>query len=52
MTAQSRDRHSGPRWIRKMLPSSVVILVVGSVVTFLYHAVENARNAARSATTT
>jgi hypothetical protein len=52
MTAQSQIRHSGHRWIRKALPCSVVVLVVGSLGTFLFHAVENARNAARSATTT
>jgi hypothetical protein len=51
MIAQRRDRHFALRWIRQVLPSSVVVLVVGSLGTFLYHAVENARNAARSATT-
>ena len=36
----------------KCFPHSVVLLVVGSLGSFLYRAVENARNAARSATTT
>ena len=30
MTAPRRDRHSAPRWIRKVLPYSVVVLIVGS----------------------
>jgi hypothetical protein len=52
MTAQRRDRYSVSRWIRNVLPRSVVVLVVGSLGAFLYHTVDNARNAARSATTT
>ena len=52
MTAQRRDRNSAPRWIRKMLRPLVVVLVVGSLGTFLCNAVAKARNAARSATTT
>ena len=52
MTAQRRDQHPAHRWIRKALPGSVVLLVLGSLGTVLYHAVENARNAARSANTT
>ena len=40
MTAQRRDRHSAHRWIRKVLPGSVVVLVVGSLGIFLYRAVE------------
>jgi hypothetical protein len=52
MTAQRRDRHSTHRWIRKALPCSVVVLVVGSLGTYLYDAVEKSRNAADSATTT
>ena len=52
MTAQRRDRNSAPRWIRKVLPGAVVVLVVGSLGTFLCNAVAKARNAARSATTT
>jgi uncharacterized membrane protein len=52
MTALRRDRHTFPRWIPKVITCSVVALVVGSLGTFLYLAVENARNGARSATTT
>ncbi len=52
MTAQRRDQHPAYRWIRKALPGSVVVLVVGSLGIFLYRAVEKSRNAARSATTT
>jgi hypothetical protein len=52
MTAQSQIRHARRRWIRKALPWSVVVVVVGSLGTFLYRAVEQSRNAARSATTT
>ncbi len=52
MTAQQRDRPSARRWIRRLIPTSVVVLVVGSLATILFRAVEKARNAARSATTT
>jgi hypothetical protein len=52
MTTRQGNRTSDRRWIRRVIPRSVVVLVVGSLGTFLYHAVENARNAARSATTT
>jgi hypothetical protein len=52
MTSLLRPRHSANRWIRKLLPRSVVVLVVGSLGVFLYDGIENARNAARSANTT
>jgi hypothetical protein len=52
MTAQRRDRDSAARCIRKVLAGSVVVLVVGSLGTFLSRAVANARTAARSAATT
>ena len=52
MTVQSQDQYAAQRWIRKALPWSFVVLVVGSLGTVLYRAVEKARNAARSATTT
>jgi hypothetical protein len=52
MTAEGRDQHSILRWIRTALPGSVVVLVVGSVCTFVYDAVDKARNAADAATTT
>jgi len=51
MTAQQRDRPSARRWIRRGIPALVVVLIVGSLKTVLYRAAENARNAARSATT-
>jgi hypothetical protein len=52
MTDQQRDRPSDRRWIRRLMSASVVVLIVGSLGTVLYRAVEKARNAARSATTT
>ena len=52
MTALCRDGDSANRWIRKVLPGSIVVLIVGFLGAFLYQAVENARNAARSANTT
>jgi hypothetical protein len=52
MTAMRRDRLSAPRRIFKVITCSVVALVVGSLGTFLYHAVEKARNAARASATT
>ncbi len=52
MTAQHRDRPFARRWIRKVIPASVVVLIVGSLGTILYRAVEKARNAAMSASTT
>jgi hypothetical protein len=52
MTAQHRDRPFSRRWIRKVIPASVVVLIVGFLGTILYRAVEKARNAAMSASTT
>jgi hypothetical protein len=52
MTTQRRNQASNRRWIRKGLPCSVVVVVVGFLGANLYQALENARNAARSANTT
>jgi hypothetical protein len=51
MTVQQKDRPPGYHWIRKAMPASIVLLIVGSLGTGLYRAVEQARNAARAATT-
>jgi hypothetical protein len=52
MTVQQRNRPSARRWIRKLMPVAIVLMIVGSLGTVLYREVEKARNAARSATTT
>jgi hypothetical protein len=52
MTDQQRDRPSAGRWIRRVMAASVVVLIVSSLGTVLYRAVDKARNAARSAVTT
>jgi hypothetical protein len=52
MTDQQRARPSARRWIRRVMPASIAVLIVGSLGTVLYRAVESARNAARSAGTT
>ncbi|HEX3447211.1 MAG TPA: hypothetical protein VHS97_03105 [Isosphaeraceae bacterium] len=52
MTVQQGDRPFARHWNGTVLPGAVVVVVVGSLGIFLYHAVENARNAARSAATT
>ena len=52
MTIQHRDRPSTRRWIRRTIPASIVVMIVGSLGTVLYRAVAEARNAARSAATT
>ncbi len=52
MTALRQIRQAPHGWIHKVLPRSVVVLVVGSLGASLYHSVEKARNAARSAITT
>jgi hypothetical protein len=36
MIVQHRDQQTAPQWIRKALPCSVVVLVVGSLGTYLY----------------
>ena len=51
MTIQHRDRPSTRRWIRRAIPASIVVLIVGSLGTVLYRAVAEARNATRSAAT-
>jgi hypothetical protein len=52
MTALRRDRQSARRWARKVLPCSVVVIVVGSLGAYLYRGVQQARNAALSSATT
>jgi hypothetical protein len=52
MNVQQRDRLSDRRWIRKLMPVAIVLMIVVSLGTILYRAVEKARNAARSADTT
>ena len=52
MSDQQRDRPSARRWIRRVMPASAVVVLVGSLGTVLYRVVEKARNAARSAVTT
>ena len=39
MTIQHRDRPSTRRWIRRAIPASIVVLIVGSLGTVLYRAV-------------
>ena len=52
MTAQQNDRPLTRRWIHRLVPVSIVILIVGSLVAVLGRAVSQARNAAMSAATT
>ncbi len=52
MTIQQRDRLFTRRWIHRLVPVSIVILIVGSLLAVLGRAVSQARNAAMSAATT
>jgi hypothetical protein len=52
MTVQQGDLSSAHRWVRRLVPVSIVFLIVGSVVAVLGRAVNQARNAAMSAATT
>jgi hypothetical protein len=52
MTVQQGDFPSAQRWVRTLVPVSIVTLIVGSLVALVAPAVSNARNDARSATTT
>jgi hypothetical protein len=52
MAVPQRNHPFVRRWLRRLVPASVVIIVVGFLGAGLYHAVEKARNAARSAATT
>jgi hypothetical protein len=51
MTVQQGDLPSAHRWVRRLVPVSIVILIVGSLVAGLGRAVSKARNAAMSAAT-
>jgi hypothetical protein len=50
--SRTGDRPSSRRWIHRLVPVSIVILIVGSLVAVLGRAVSKARNAAMSAGTT
>jgi hypothetical protein len=52
MTVQQGDLPSAHRWVRRLVPVSIVILIVGSLVAVLGRAVSEARNVAMSAATT
>jgi len=52
MTVQQIDRPSARRWVHRLVPGSIVILIVGSLVAVLGRAVSKARVAAMSAATT
>jgi hypothetical protein len=52
MTVQQGDLCSAHRWFRWLVPISIVILIVTSIVAVLAPAVSSARNAAKSAATT
>ncbi len=51
MTAQENNRPLTRRWIPRLVPVSIVILIVGSLLAVLGRAVSQARNAAMSAGT-
>jgi hypothetical protein len=52
MTVRQGDLPSAHRWVRRLVPISIVILIVGGLVALVAPAVSNARNDARSAATT
>jgi hypothetical protein len=51
MTLQQRDPPSAHGWVHRLVPVSIVILIVGSLLAVLGRAVSQARNAAMSAAT-
>jgi len=51
MPVQQADFPSARFWVRRLVPVSIVILIVGSLVAVLGRAVSQARNAAMSAAT-
>ena len=51
MTVQQGDIPAAQRWVRSLIPVSILILFVGSLVAVLGRAVCQARNAAMSAAT-
>jgi hypothetical protein len=52
MTVQQADHSTALRWVRRLVPVSILILIVGSLIGVLGRAVSQARNAAMSAATT
>jgi hypothetical protein len=51
MNSEERDRSSARGWICRVLPLSIVVVIVGSLGMVLYRAVGKARNAAMSTAT-
>jgi len=52
MVVQQANAPSARRWLRRLVPASVATCVIGFLGAGLVQAVQNARNAARSAATT